>query len=122
MRLTYFWTMAALDEKPEADHQSAEVVKTSGSLKEKDAENPVAPYLPRSDEEYNVTLKTWCVVIVSIEAWRNTELVADAGLRFSHCPMELASGLCLRFRHARPSRPHSLAIPAQPPSIYLCIL
>lgn len=57
--------MTAAEEKPEVDQQSAEVAKTSGSLKEKDAENPMAGYIPQADEEYNVTLKTWCVVLVS---------------------------------------------------------
>lgn len=58
--------MTADEEKPEIEHQSAKVTRTSGSLKEKDAENPVQSYLPRSDEGYNVTLKTWCVVIVRL--------------------------------------------------------
>lgn len=57
--------MAIADEKPEADRTSHEVVsKKSNSLKEKDAENAMTGYLPQSDEEYNVTLKTWCVVMV----------------------------------------------------------
>lgn len=56
--------MATADTKPEVERTSREV-KTSGSLNEKDVENSPAGYLPRSDEEYNVTLKTWCVVIVS---------------------------------------------------------
>ena len=55
------------DEKAQIDRTSHEISKTSNSLKEQDAENPMAGYLPRSDEEYNVTLKTWCVVTVSIE-------------------------------------------------------
>lgn len=59
--------MAVSDEKPDVDRTSndAEVVKPPNSLKEKDAENPVESYIPQSDEEYNVTLKTWCVVMVS---------------------------------------------------------
>lgn len=54
------------DEKHDVDLRSVEpdIVKTSGSLKEKDAENAIDSYIPRSDEEYNVTMKTWCVVFV----------------------------------------------------------
>jgi hypothetical protein len=69
-------TAIMVEEKPEVDRTSADadvVVKTSDSLKEKDAENPVA-HLPRSDEEYNVTLKTWCVVLVrKIQSQESTE-------------------------------------------------
>lgn len=54
------------EEKPSVEHVSDEVVKTSGSLKENDAEKAMASHIPRSDEEYNVTLKTWCVVLVSV--------------------------------------------------------
>jgi hypothetical protein len=57
--------MARGDEKAEATRTSNEIPKTSDSLKEKDAENPATAYLPQSDVEYNVTLKTWCVVVVS---------------------------------------------------------
>jgi len=45
--------------------EKAEVDRTSNSVKEQDADNAMAGYLPRSDEEYNVTLKTWLVVTVS---------------------------------------------------------
>ncbi|KAH7370985.1 fungal trichothecene efflux pump [Pyrenochaeta sp. MPI-SDFR-AT-0127] len=55
--------MAIADEKPDVERTSREV-KTSDSLKGKDAEDPMAGYLPRSDEEYNVTMKTWCVVLI----------------------------------------------------------
>ena len=55
--------MATAVDKPEAERTSREV-KTSESLKEKDAENNMEGYLPHNDEEYNVTLKTWCVVCV----------------------------------------------------------
>ncbi|CAO2655346.1 Nn.00g104100.m01.CDS01 [Neocucurbitaria sp. VM-36] len=54
--------MAVTNEKDE--RTSNELSKTSNSLKEKDAENQAAGYLPQSDEEYNVTLKTWCVVLI----------------------------------------------------------
>jgi uncharacterized lipoprotein len=57
--------MAISDEKAEAERTSREASKTSNSLKGHDAENPTGAYLPQSDEEYNVTLKTWCVVVVS---------------------------------------------------------
>lgn len=59
--------MTAADEKPDVDQRSVEPegVKFSGSLKEKDVEHNAASYLPQNDEEYNVTLKTWCVVLVS---------------------------------------------------------
>ncbi|KAF2651423.1 MFS general substrate transporter [Lophiostoma macrostomum CBS 122681] len=55
-----------VEEKSEADRTSAEAeaVKTSGSLKEKDVESSAVAHVPRSDEEYNVTLKTWCVVLI----------------------------------------------------------
>ena len=56
--------MAVTNEKDEVQRTSNELSKTSNSLKEKDAENQVAGYLPQSDGEYNVTLKTWCVVLV----------------------------------------------------------
>jgi hypothetical protein len=52
--------MALGDEKAEIERASHEVSKASN-----DIENPTGSYLPRSDEEYNVTLKTWCVVVVS---------------------------------------------------------
>lgn len=55
--------MTIADEKPEVERTSREA-KTSDSLKEKDVEDPMVGYLPRSDEEYNVTMKTWCVVLV----------------------------------------------------------
>ena len=66
----FFLTMTAPlhDEKPAVDQRSVEDVdhvKRSSSLKEKDAENPTASYIPQSDEEYNVTMKTWCVVMVN---------------------------------------------------------
>jgi len=54
------------EEKADIDRGSPEAVKTSDSLKEKDVENTADTYTPRSDEEYNVTLKTWCVVLVSV--------------------------------------------------------
>jgi hypothetical protein len=60
--------MAISDEKAEVDRTSHEASKTSNIVKEKDVENPTASYIPQSDEEYNVTLKTWCVVAVSLEA------------------------------------------------------
>ncbi|KAH7113752.1 fungal trichothecene efflux pump, partial [Dendryphion nanum] len=53
------------DEKPAVDQRSVDddqIIKTSGSLKGKDAEHATASYLPQDDEEYNVTFKTWCVV------------------------------------------------------------
>lgn len=55
------------EEKPAVDQRSTDagVTKSSESLKEKDAEKAMTNYLPQSDEEYNVTLKTWCVVLVS---------------------------------------------------------
>lgn len=55
--------MATIDDKPEVERTSKEV-KTSDSLKGNDAENPMTGYLPRSDDEYVVTFKTWCVVFV----------------------------------------------------------
>jgi hypothetical protein len=57
--------MAISDEKAGAVRTSHDVSKTSNSLKEKDAENATASYLPQSNEEYVVTFKTWCVVVVS---------------------------------------------------------
>lgn len=50
------------DEKAEVDRASHEVSKTS-----QDVEHANRSYLPQSDEEYNVTLKTWCVVVVSLD-------------------------------------------------------
>jgi hypothetical protein len=56
-------TMTATVEKPEVAHTTD--AKTSSSLKEKDVETPTATsYIPQSDEEYVVTFKTWCVVMV----------------------------------------------------------
>jgi hypothetical protein len=52
--------MAISDEKAEAERTSREASKTSN-----DIENPNISYLPQSDEEYDVTSKTWCVVVVS---------------------------------------------------------
>ncbi|KAF2031206.1 MFS general substrate transporter [Setomelanomma holmii] len=46
--------MATTDEKAANEHISHDVSKKSNSLKEQDAENQAAGYLPRSDEEYNV--------------------------------------------------------------------
>jgi hypothetical protein len=57
--------MAVMDEKPDVERTSREV-KASESLEEKDVENRMAGYSPRRDEEYNVTMKTWCVVFVSM--------------------------------------------------------
>ncbi|OAL05350.1 MFS general substrate transporter [Phaeosphaeriaceae sp. SRC1lsM3a] len=55
--------MAPTDEKAEVERTSHEVSKTSQSLKDHDVErNP--SHIPQSDEEYNVTLKTWCVVVI----------------------------------------------------------
>ncbi|KAF2011386.1 MFS general substrate transporter [Aaosphaeria arxii CBS 175.79] len=56
----------AVDEKQEVDQHSFEgdPVKNSGSLKEKDEEHNAQSYIPQSDEEYNVTVKTWCVVLI----------------------------------------------------------
>jgi hypothetical protein len=55
--------MTATEEKPAVAHTTN--AKTSASLKEKDVETPVATsYIPQSDEEYVVTFKTWCVVMV----------------------------------------------------------
>ncbi|KAF2466187.1 MFS general substrate transporter [Lindgomyces ingoldianus] len=51
-------------EKPEVDQTSAVAVTTSGSLKDNDIEKAATSYLPQSDDQYNVTLKTWCVVII----------------------------------------------------------
>jgi len=57
--------MTATEEKPEVAHTAD--AKTSDSLKEKDVETPAATsYIPQNDEEYVVTLKTWCVVMVSV--------------------------------------------------------
>lgn len=56
--------MALGDEKAQVERTSHDVSKTSNSLKEKDLENTTPSHIPRSDEEYNVTLKTWLVVIV----------------------------------------------------------
>jgi hypothetical protein len=71
--------MAVMDEKPEVQRTSNEASKTSQSLKEQDPERS-ASYVPQSDEEYNVTLKTWCVVIVSLYSVASlapTEVVKD---------------------------------------------
>ena len=80
----------AKDEKPEVERASHEMSKTSGSLKEKDAENnAMAGYLPQSDEEYNVTIKTWCVVIVSLHACVTGEVWTD--FNFRSCPYRMVS-------------------------------
>lgn len=51
-----------LGEKRDIEHDSAEEVKCSDSLQEK--ENATQSYIPQNDEKYNVTLKTWCVVMI----------------------------------------------------------
>jgi hypothetical protein len=57
--------MAIDDEKAEVVRASQEISKKSNSLKEKDCENPTAAHLTQPEEEYAVSLKTWCVVVVS---------------------------------------------------------
>jgi hypothetical protein len=57
--------MAIDDEKAEVERTSHETPKIPNRPQAKDTENKKAGYLPQSDEEYNVTLKTWCVVAVS---------------------------------------------------------
>ena len=56
-----------MDEKHEVNTTSsrADGVQDSASLKQKDSENTMA-YIPPSDEQYVVTLKTWCVVFVRL--------------------------------------------------------
>lgn len=58
-----------IDEKSGVEQRPSEVepVAIGSSLKEKDEENTSGAYIPQSDAEYNVTLKTWCVVLVSID-------------------------------------------------------
>ena len=53
-----------LGEKRDIEHNLAEEVKCSDSLQEK--ENATQSYIPQNDEEYNVSLKTSCVVMVCI--------------------------------------------------------
>ncbi|KAF2492231.1 MFS general substrate transporter [Lophium mytilinum] len=48
------------DEKADVEHHSADE-RPSGSVKGK--EDAVQSYLPQDDTEYNVTLKTWCVIL-----------------------------------------------------------
>jgi MFS family permease len=57
--------MAIDDEKAEVVRASHKISKKSNSLKEKDCENPTAAHLTQPEEEYAVSLKTWCVVVVS---------------------------------------------------------
>ena len=51
-------------EKRDIEHNLAKEVKCSDSLQEK--ENATQSYIPQNDEEYNVSLKTSCVVMVCI--------------------------------------------------------
>ena len=53
-----------LGEKRDIEHNLAEEVKCSDSLQEK--ENATQSYIPQNDEGYDVSLKTWCVVMVCI--------------------------------------------------------
>jgi hypothetical protein len=57
-----------IEEKSTLEQRSfeAEQEPVANSLKQKDEENTPGTRLPQSDDEYNVTLKTWCVVLVSI--------------------------------------------------------
>lgn len=49
-------------EKQNIEQNLAEEFKRSNSLREK--ENATQSYIPQDDEEYNVTLKTWYVVMI----------------------------------------------------------
>jgi hypothetical protein len=78
--------MTAVEEKPEVEHTTD--AKTSSSLKEKDVETPAATsYIPQSDEEYVVTLKTWCVVMVQPLKLSSVLRFQLTGDRSSLCPM-----------------------------------
>ena len=81
------------EEKPAVDRTSADAehVKTSDSLKEKDVETAHEAYIPRSDEEYNVTLKTWCVVLASL-THKLEECCTDPARRYCRSHMVSASG------------------------------
>ncbi|KAF2646137.1 MFS general substrate transporter [Massarina eburnea CBS 473.64] len=60
--------MTRTNEKPVAEHHSSikynEAVNPSNIPKEQDVETPTNTYTPQTDEEYTVTLKTWCIVII----------------------------------------------------------
>lgn len=106
---------ADLPEKPVVDQATTEEVvehhSVKSSLKEKDAEAAVPASVPQNDEESNVTLKTWCVVIVSVflPILRRSNMLTQDG--FSPCPMVSASGLSLRSPPARLSFLLSLETP-----------
>jgi hypothetical protein len=91
-------------EKPRESHVHQET-----STAEKDA-----AYIPQSDEEYNVTLKTWIVVWVraSREACQNTiRLTQDLLVKNRFLPslMESLSGSSPPSALARPASPHNSA-------------
>ncbi|KAJ4290204.1 hypothetical protein N0V90_010419 [Kalmusia sp. IMI 367209] len=90
--------MAIENEKSDVERQSAEFATTLGSLREEDGGAETGAYLPRGEEEYNVTFKTWCVVIGAGNAqlaafalpellpnkWRASAIVlADIGVYFA---------------------------------------
>lgn len=98
--------MAAMDEKAEAQRTSNEVSKTSQSLKEQDPERS-ASHIPQSDEEYNVTPKTWCVVIVSLYSvalLAPTKVVQDPVVELWNIILDRPILECLRCRRCNIAR------------------
>jgi hypothetical protein len=113
--------MTMNDEKPSLEQRSAEAERETPehSLKQKDEENTTATHIPHSDEEYNVTLKTWCVVLVSMfEA--HTSCFDLTVYRFFPCHTVSASGLCRPLVLVRQSRQRSWATLAPPLSMSRC--
>jgi hypothetical protein len=108
------------DEKPDIEHQSADE-RPSGSVKGKgDVEAP--SYLPRDDTEYNVTFKTWCVVMVSTDDCTPFSWICADMARFWPFPMALPSGLSPPSPLVRQSWLLSSAIPPLQVSTSLFIL
>lgn len=59
--------MTALEEKADVERQSnsADIDNTPRDSAAEGIANPTMEQHPQGDTQYNVTLKTWCVVIVS---------------------------------------------------------
>ena len=84
-------TSLVLNLTPLIKHDSAEEVKCSDNLQEK--ENATQLYIPQNDEKYNVALKTWCMVTVCISRSKvyGSGKLADS-CRFWLCPTVSRSG------------------------------
>ena len=72
----------AAADRPSAEKASTDVEKSSGQTPV-DKENQVqdAPFIPSSDQEYNVTFKTWIVVAVRLTS---TQLPDSSYITHAH--------------------------------------